>query len=186
VRKSIIGIVFTILMMIPCHSFGYITYLEIDSTVQIDLIGGIQFDVLGVDIDALTLQPFYTTDIVDIDGDQRPGAAPYLAPGYPWSFETTNTNGILSWDNSYGVYPLSQGVILSLESSTSEAFTLDNFILASSYFSDGFYAEPYIVKTLSLPSGEASVYSITTPVPSSLFLLGGGLLGFLAFRRKQK
>jgi hypothetical protein len=185
-------IIFTLLLtaflFIPCSSFGYITYLEIDESINLGSVSGFQFDVLGYDIQDLELEIFYAGEQVDVDGVLRSPAVPTaLGPNYPWEITTTPT-GIFAYDNSYGTFPLSAGVILSLESSSDVIFLLDNLVLADNNSSTGYYEDsPYFLPSEQLSSREGSVFTISAvPVPSSIFLLGGGLLGFLAYRRKQR
>lgn len=184
-KRSFLAILFFMFLIFPGYSFGYIVFLEVDDTIELDLLSGFQFDVVGEDVNNLNLTVYYQGSSVDVDGVTKPGAVYNLAPGYPWSFDKTSSNGYLVWDNSYGLFPLIAGLVLSLES-TPNPFTFDNFILSANSNPSGFYELPYIIAQSSFSTADGSIYKISAvPIPSALLLLGSGLVGLVAVRRKR-
>jgi hypothetical protein len=156
---------------------AYTVEFNVDSSLALDEIIGFEFDVVGVNANTLELTR----------GAAVPPDLTELLPGFPWDvFPTTAT--IAGIDMSFGSFPLSTGNVLTMTSDST--FTLGNFIFAS-LTSDGAYPHPFFINESPISGGMAYTASATqnvpaVPVPAAVWLLGSGLAGLIALRRRNR
>ena len=180
--KKIIILTFVLVFSISISAANaYTTYLSVDDTMDFNLIHGFQFDVIGANIADLTLSVFFQGTDVTIDGSPYTGAVPYIAPNYPWDVFAT-TDGVAGLDYSFGISPLTPGVILSLDGA--DEFSLSNFLLACNADPTGSYPDPFFVSVSNFSGGSLYTYT-NVPIPTTLLLLGSGLVGIISWRRKR-
>jgi hypothetical protein len=188
-KRLLFAILLTTLLIVPGQSFGYVTYLELDDTLDLSILHGIGFNVAGADFSELDLVVYYQGGSpVYIEGREVPRAVPDMGAGLPWDIQISDDGTVLATDQESGKYPLRQGMFLSLERSGGDAFTLEDFILYSDDSPDGLYPHPYqiAVEVLAMTSGEEVAIYRPVPIPSALFLLGGGLLGVMGVRVRRR
>lgn len=173
--KILFIVLFSLLIAISSGN-AYTVYFTADHS-SLDAINGFDFDVVGATTGDLSLTIYHPSDsILSLSG-----AVPdQLSPTYPWDIATTPT-GVTAYDYSFGIDPLTPGVILSLAGSSS--FTLDNFVLANNDDPNGAFPYPYTIDASDITDGK--VYNVASvPIPGALWLLGSGLIGMVGVRRK--
>jgi hypothetical protein len=190
-KKRISIVAALLLFLVPTYALSYISYFGFDSSVDMSLLTGFQFDVLNADPNDLTLTLYNTTDQVDIDSQTFSGAFPANQVGTtsPWTAFTADPS-IVVYDLS-SLYitpgdgsPLSAGVALSIEGTS--PFSLSNFIFSSDYDPLGAYPIAVNINEASLAAGDGMTYTASSvPLPSALILLGSGLAGLVGFRRRR-
>jgi hypothetical protein len=154
---------------------AYTVEFNVDSSLALNEIVGFEFDVVGVGADTLGLTR---------------GAAvpPAFTATFPWDVFPTINNTISGIDMSFGTYPLSAGNVLTMTSAS--PFTLGNFIFAS-MTSDGAYPHPFFFNVSPINgrmtyTASANQDVSAVPVPAAVWLLGSGLAGLVALRRRNR
>ncbi len=169
-KKSLIVVALLSIVNISTAQ-AYTVFFDVDDTVIFPDLHGFQFDVIGTDPAAIT----FTL------GDAVPAIAP-LTP--PWLIEKTQT-GIYGFDQDFGENPLSPETVLVMEATTE--FQLANFILSNSNVPSGAYTHQFFVnvegRTYTLSGEPNEVPGPAVPIPATLPLLLGGLLGLFRIRR---
>lgn len=177
-KRSAIGIataLFSLCIMQPVVFGGDSMYDEmyfvgVDGSLVLESIDGFAFDVTPISIDNVG----YTIEYQDWGG-AVPGGA-----GDPWVIGPTST-GFLGNDTSPGGSPLTEGFVLIVGADSS--FQLSNFELCSDTSSNTAYPYSFTVEY----DPDTHIYWLTgfhAPIPATISLLGGGLLGLLALRRR--
>lgn len=186
-KKLILFVITTFVLFGTITANAYTVFFGVDNTLDFSQISGFGFDVVGASPDDLTLTVRYQGTSVDVAGESRVGGVPKaFSSTYPWEIFAT-MSGFSGFDWSFGTFPLEPGIILSLDG-VSE-FTLENFVLSNSNDSDGMYRLPYFLNAVSL-DGDGALYMASAsttviPIPSTVLLLGSGLFGLVALRRKR-
>jgi len=141
---------------------AYTVEFNVDSSLALNEIVGFEFDVVGVDANTLGLT--------------RGAAVPL-----EWDVFPTIANTISGTDMSFGSFPLSAGNVLTMTSAS--MFSLGNFIFASTN-PGGSYPYPFFINESPISDGMTYTAS-AVPVPAAVWLLGAGLSGLVALRRKN-
>ena len=164
---------------------AYTASVAIDGTMDFSFVHGFGFVVNNADVVDLNLTVFaQNQEGVLINSKGYSGAVPLnLTDEFPWDIYFTTTNSVDAFDWSFGVYPLTAGIILSVEGPS--PFFLNNFFLACNDYPDGKYPLPFRVLEETFIDGAIYTYS-AVPIPGAVFLFGSGLLGLLGIRRKIK
>lgn len=157
---------------------AYTVNFDLGNDMIFSELSGFQFDVNGAG------------DLGAIVGAPGP-SMPVIAAGYPWFIGRAANDGFFSYDVSGAIsMPFSAGTVMVL--TRDEPFTLSNFIFSSSLDQDGKY--PYTVYTAEniWSDGLGTTYTASlnqmpppVPIPAAVWLLGSGLLGLVAIRRRS-
>ncbi|NPV04892.1 MAG: VPLPA-CTERM sorting domain-containing protein [Syntrophaceae bacterium] len=179
-KPAAIFIIALMLVLTTTPGFSSTVYFAVDNTLNFDLLDGFDlFTSVGVNpIEQLTLSVRY----------QSAGGA------VPNDIVIPPSTTIKMWDimlTNYGVYGekanplnLQPGVVLMLTGTPT--FSLTNIQLLSDDHSSGFYNLPYqIIQTAYL---DGTLYTATNavPIPAAAWLLGSGLIGLVALRRRMR
>jgi hypothetical protein len=142
------------------------------SSYDVDISGLSGVFGFGFDIDAP--EGAAEVDFEYLIGDAVPSA------GY-WDvwFASVPTIGIQGLDYTISA-PLIDGTIVTISSVLD--FDLSNFRLGGSA---GAYEGQFIVVSDLNPTPPTHTYTTPIPIPSTIILLGGGLIGLVAIRRRR-
>ena len=184
-KMAVLTIALYFALGVVAANAAYTVYFGFDDTLDFSLMQGFGFDVVGANVNDLTLDVGYQAETVDVGVNSYRGSVPdEYSPdlGLPWDvYKTTSPNGVTGYDFS-GSTPLIPGIALSLEGDS--FFSLDNFLLACDSDPDGKYPKSFFVK--QEPLGELGMsYTSTVPIPGSVLLLGSGLLGLMGIGRRR-
>lgn len=167
---------------------AYTVYFEFGSGIDFDLVDG--FDLftsndIGNPLADLSLTIY---DQGTTSGTGSSGATPQNYLGVVEAYDTTiATYGVTSsrehyngdfagWDTNF-----IPGTVLSI--SAAKAFSLTDIVL-NSLSTSGKYEGPYSITTETISDG--MVYTASAvPIPAAVWLLGAGLSGLVAMRRKN-
>jgi hypothetical protein len=166
----------------PATASAFTAYFNVTDKLDLDMLDGFDLFVNGGNPPDFDLTVFYQPGTVDIDGTEVAASVP---PDITVPFEIT------SWDifkATYGVsgasdldQPLIAGSVVALTSNS--VFEITDIGLNSDEAADGKYPLPFIVQRTDIDDG--AVYTATVPIPSAILLLGGGLIGLIAMRRRR-
>jgi hypothetical protein len=171
-------------MLLPYSVFGYVVYIEVAPSLQFSNIDGLQFDISGGGFSwsNSTSSLYLTTATVNVNGVDKTGA---VTANWSKSNVSSPTTGFAAVDlyNNDTATPLVAGVLASV--TAPNAFTASNFRLADSTQMNGKYPYAFTVSTITFTGGAEYVVS-AVPIPAAVWLLGSGLLGLVAVRRRRK
>ena len=157
---------------------AYTVFVGIDDSIRLDEVDGFQFDIVNANLIDYTLETYHTSDnILDLwNGSLPEDSSLWSVQKYQSGYIGINQN----MENTES--SLVAGIILSIE--YEDTFSLNEFKLASSLYEDGKYPKPWELLEKSITGEKIYTYS-AVPIPTTLFLLGSGLIGLIGLRRKQ-
>lgn len=185
-RKLVWGLGIAVaLIFMASSAMAYTVFVEISDQLRLEEIDGIQFDLVGAspnEFADLTKIPVHVSESRNVDSIPTNGSVPEFMglKNILWALEATQTGFIFYDKYVAGEAPLAAGLVF--EFTLGKAFGLENFLLTSSWYPDGKYPPPWSVSERAVAEGTA--YAIV-PIPSALLLLGSGLFGLVALRRKR-
>ena len=182
-KKIIIAFVLVFAFSIGSAN-AYTAYVAIDETIDLSAVDGFGFVVNDADVADLALTVYHQDESLDVNSKHYVGAVPVaITATFPWDIYLTTTNSVDAFDWSFGNFPLTAGMILSVQGSSS--FYFSNFFLACNDDPDGKYPLPFNVLEETIDDGAIYTYS-AIPIPGAIFLFGPGLLGLIGLRRRMK
>ena len=193
--KKIIVIFLTILFVFLASnsSNAYNAMIKFDSTLDFTQLTGIDVFLDIIDpIGNLSMEVFYQHEGGAIPTHDWKEMNVIFVPYAEWFITTYGAYLTLIDDPSFlqtnpdNTAPASmmfnQGLVFSLKSDIS--FEINKIDLLSDFDNDGFYKENFKISSTSF--GEGKLYTISNvPIPSTLLLLGGGILAILCGSRRK-
>ena len=177
--------VFLSFLLMTTSGFAYSVYFTVDGS-NLGELSGFQFSVSGASIGDLSLTQYYVGSSVPELGGLAGAVPTPMGPTYPWDI-TKSVDGVFGYNWSFGASPLTSGAVLSLTGSS--AFSLTNFVFASDNGPGGAFHLPFSLVESTITDGKVYAFASpenVVPIPAAAWLLGSGLLGFVAIRRRMR
>lgn len=182
--KKLLVLLF-ILFFSPSVSVAVTTYFAIDDTIDLSDVTGFQINIIDQGFDLTNdanLQTRFQGSTLMIDGVNYSGAVSAIPK--IWDIYRVNNPklGIAGLDNTFGSFPLIPGIVFQIDSTSPLYFDISSLILMKG-FGDVIPDAQLLSKTLL--NGSLLYTASQVPIPSTLLLLGGGILAILGGGRRK-